>query len=153
MDAQAGGDHGIVQLNTVNVIGLGLDCPNYDFSGVGELWNRVLARHAEIADSGTAYGISVPQQGGARYIAGFASNGSVPEGMEAVELQGGDYYRLHFHDHPSKLGEAFGRLYMELIPASGRQPVQGGPCFEEYAGDWHEEAAGKFNLYIYAPLV
>jgi predicted transcriptional regulator YdeE len=147
-------EYEIVQLEPRTVVGLGINCPGFDTSGIGPKWDELTARKTELPDSPRAWGVSRVAGDGFYYLAAFEvpPGSPTPAGMEVWEIPGDEFLCLPFHDTPDKLGTAFSRIYGELIPRAGRQPAPGALSLEEYAGDWHDEAAGKFRMNLYVQL-
>ena len=147
-------EHTVVDMQAFTVVGLGLDCPNFDASGIGELWTRFNARCSELPDGGRVLGVGLPRQNGFYYIAGHEvpAGTPVPEGMESTLVPGGRWFKVHFYDHPSQMGPTFGKMFSELIPAAGLQHKPGPVCLEEYPPDWHDEANQKFKCDLFVEL-
>jgi predicted transcriptional regulator YdeE len=146
--------HSVVDFAATTVIGLGLDCPGFDFSGVGPLWDRFAPRMTELPAGGRVFGVGLPRADGCYYIAGVEvpEGTALPEGMEQTVIPAAQYFRVHFHDRPDAMGAMFGRIFSELIPAAGLRHAPGPVCLEEYGPGWHEEEAGKFNIHLYVQL-
>jgi predicted transcriptional regulator YdeE len=147
-------EHTVVTSPKLTVVGLGVDCPGYDGSGIGERWMQFNARCGELPEHGRAIGVSLPRENGFYYVAGYAvqPGTAVPEGMEAAEVPAAEYYCYRFYDHPSQMPAAFGRIFHEGLAEAGRKTPHGPVCWEEYPPDWHDEAAGKFKCDLYVQL-
>jgi predicted transcriptional regulator YdeE len=143
----------IVKLALLTVIGLGVDCPGYDASGIGPAWDRFAKRAAELP-AGPVWGVSLPRVDGFYYVAGqqVPAATPVPEGMEAALIPAGDYYCVSFDDHPSKLPETWKRIFEEDLPAAGLETVDGPLALEEYGPGWNDMEHGKFHLKLYVQL-
>lgn len=146
-------EHTVEELAPFTLIGLGLDCPGFDNSGIGALWSRFNARAGELPP-GRVWGVGLPRENGFYYIAGHQvpDGTAVPEGMEATEVPGGRYFRLEFHDSPAQLGPAYSRIFSELLPAAGLKTPRGPVCLEDYPADFMDEAAGTFRINLYVQL-
>src|SRR5688572_10386559 len=110
-------DHTIVDFEPIHVIGMGIDCPGYDFSGAEELWTRFDASNDSLPKGGRVFGLSYGNAGGAYYIAAeeVPEGTPVPEGMEPALIPGGRYFRTWFNDHPSQMKDTFRRIYMQEL--------------------------------------
>lgn len=146
-------EHTIEEFAAFTVIGLGLDCPGFDGSGIGGLWTQFNVRAGELP-AGRVWGAGLPRENGFYYIAGHqvAEGTPVPDGMEATEIPAAKYFHVEFHDHPSQMGPTYSRMFSELIPAAGLKHAPGPVCLEDYPPDWHDEAAGKFRCNLYVQL-
>jgi predicted transcriptional regulator YdeE len=146
-------EHSVVAFPDFSVTGLGLDCPGFDASGIGELWTRFNARAGELPH-GRVWGVGLPRENGFYYVAGHetAAGAPVPEGMETAPIPGARYFCVDFHDHPAQMGPTYSRMFSELIPAAGLRHAPGPVCLKLYGPDWHDEAAGKFRLKLYVQL-
>jgi predicted transcriptional regulator YdeE len=147
-------EHEVVEFAPFTVIGLGIACPGYDGSGIGDRWMQFNARSGELPPGGRVWGASLPAEDGFYYIAGHEvpAGTPVPEGMEATVIPGAKYFRVHFHDTPDQMAPTFGRIFHELLPGAGLTPAHGPVCLEEYGPDWHDEAAGKYRCDLYVQL-
>jgi predicted transcriptional regulator YdeE len=147
-------EHTIVSSPAVTVIGLGVDCPNYDGSGIGECWMRFNSRQGELPAGGRALGVSLPRENGFYYVAGHEvpAGTPVPEGMETAEIPAADYFCYQFHDRPEQMPAAFGRIFHEGLSSAGVKAAAGPVCWEHYPPDWHDEAAGKFRCELLVQL-
>jgi predicted transcriptional regulator YdeE len=146
-------EHRIVDLPAFTVVGLGVDCPGFDTSGLAGAWERFLSRMGELPAEGT-FGAGLPRQNGFYYVAGakVPAGTSVPTGMEAAAIPGAKYFSVHFAGQPSQMGAAFSRMFSELIPAAGLQFAPGPVCLEEYGPDCHDAATGTLSCDLYVQL-
>jgi predicted transcriptional regulator YdeE len=147
-------DPALEQLDGFSVCGLGLDCPDDDNRGIDPLWDRLLARTAELPGS-AMYGVSLMRGAGFYYVAGVrAERGApLPEGMEWLDVPAAEYLRLPYNGDPKRIAATFDRMLDELIPALGRQAAEGACCIEAYpAEDCWDEAAGTMRLDLYIQL-
>jgi predicted transcriptional regulator YdeE len=147
-------DHQIVELTEVTVIGLGVDCPGFDVSGIGPTWDTFVQREGELPIGGRIWGVSLPRVNGFHYIAGneCPPDTAVPRGMELATIPAARYYCLPFFDHPSQMPAAFSSIFHSLAAASGKRIAAGPVCLEEYPDDWHDEVSGKFRCRLYVQL-
>jgi predicted transcriptional regulator YdeE len=125
MDAQA--QPRIEDRPACTAIGIGMDCPNHDTSGIGSLWDSFIPRLAELPPAAQTYGISLPLPSGGTgfryYACAIVPDGTLaPEGMEAVALPACRFLVREFHDTMDKLPAAFQELYRTDIPARLTSP-------------------------------
>jgi AraC-like DNA-binding protein/predicted transcriptional regulator YdeE len=143
----------VVERPAQRVVGLGLDCPGYDGSGIGALWGRLFARAAELPPTEHGIGAGLPRPDGYYYIAGWAvEEAGVPPQMEAATLPAAHYFRVPFHDQAPLLSRAFSTVFCELLPAAGLSPVYGPVCFEDYPPDCHDPLAGTLRCDLFVQL-
>ena len=147
-------EHSVENLPAMTIIGMGVDCPGYDSSGIGPKWEAFNARRDELPAGGRSWGISLPRADGFYYIGGLeVPDGTpVPQGMEGTQTPAANYFALDFHDSPDKLGPTWSRMFSELVPGAGLTHAPGPVCMEEYGPDWHDETNGKFRLKLYLQL-
>jgi predicted transcriptional regulator YdeE len=147
-------DYTVENIEKFSVVGMGLDCPNFDGSGIGDLWTRFNARASEVPHEGRVVGIGLPRPNGFYYIAGHEvpEGTAAPDGMESTVVPGAPYFHLPFHDHPSQMGPTFSLMFSQLIPAAGLKHEPGPVCWEEYPPDWHDEEHGMFRCELYVQL-
>jgi predicted transcriptional regulator YdeE len=145
-------DHAIVEPPASIVFGLGLDCPGWDASGIGRLWERFSSRGAELP-AGRIWGVSQPRSDGFYYVAGreVTAGTPLPAGLEAVALPAGRYKRAAFDGPPPQMQAAFAALY-SAIPAAGEQAARHGACLELYELDCWDEATGRLRAELYVQL-
>lgn len=147
-------DHDVREMTGFRVVGLGLDCPGFDGSGIGKLWGDLFCRMKELKPIGRMFGISLPRENGYYYIAGaeVAAADSVPEGMEEVQVPDARWFRVHFMDKAPKMSTAFGPIFSEMLPAAGLKPAESPLCLEDYPPDCMDEAAGTLKCDLYVQL-
>lgn len=143
----------IVEMAAFTVIGIGVDCPGFDASGIGAAWDTFAARRGELPE-GSCWGVSLPRENGYYYLAGqqVLPGTAVPEGMETARVPSARYLRVDFDEHPSQMPAAFRRLFAEVLPAAGLQHAPGPVCLEDYPPGFMDEAAGLFHIHLYVQL-
>ena len=85
--------------------------------------------------------------------AGFvlADGIAVPEGLEPVTLEGGDYAVLHFRGPYAGLASAYQEMFGAWIPQSGRE-LRDAPSFERYLNAPADTKPDDLLTDIYVPL-
>lgn len=143
----------IVEMAAFTVIGIGVDCPGFDASGIGGAWDNFLARRSELPE-GSCWGVSLPRENGYYYLAcqQVPDGTAVPQGMEAAVVPGARYLRMNFDEHPAQMPLAFRRLFAEVLPQAGLQHAPGPVCLEDYPQGFMDEAAGLFHIHLYVQL-
>jgi predicted transcriptional regulator YdeE len=147
-------DHSVENITAFTVHGIGVDCPSFDTSGIGDTWTRFNMRSAELPPGGRVVGVGLPRPTGFYYIAGMEvpEGTAVPAGMESTVVPGAPYFHVPFHDHPSQMGPTFSLMFSQLIPAAGLKHEPGPVCWEEYPPNWHDEENAKFRCELYVQL-
>ncbi|MEO1681374.1 MAG: AraC family transcriptional regulator [Pseudomonadota bacterium] len=77
--------------------------------------------------------------------------GSVPEGLEEVQLAGGRYAVLHYKGPYAGLSEAYRYLYGQWL-SSSQESLRDAPSFEHYLNDPTDTAPADLLTDIYMPL-
>jgi len=77
--------------------------------------------------------------------------GTVPDGLEEVQLAGGRYAVLHFKGSYAGLGEAYGYLYGEWL-SSSQESLRDAPSYEHYLNNPNDTAPADLLTDIYMPL-
>ncbi|MEZ5337783.1 MAG: AraC family transcriptional regulator [bacterium] len=146
--------HGVDEMAAFEVIGMGVDCPDFDNSGIGPLWWRFIERLDELGSTGRIVGISYPRENGYYYVAGaeVPAGTELPDGLQHAHVPGGNYFRSQYHDLATRMGTAFSPIFSELLPAAGLTPATEPICIEDYPPDFHDEDAGTFRLDLYVQL-
>ena len=148
------GESRVVELKAFTAIGLGVDAPGFDPSGIPATWEQFMLRQAELGERGAVYGVSRLREDGFYYVVGaeHAALDPLPEGMEQVDVPAGKYFRHHYSGPAMELGNEYMRLFMELLPAAGLTAVEGGLAVEAYPEQAFDEETGTMTLTIYVQL-
>lgn len=146
--------HEIVERQPMRLIGMSVDCPGGDISGIGPLWERLMARWGEIAGAKGAWGADWPAGDGFCYLAGMEVDAaaSVPEGFTAVAIPGGKYLKVPWRGVPKDMSAEMKRILYELIPALSLAVHPDCHCLEEYLPDGYDEQTGAFDTNLYVQL-
>jgi AraC family transcriptional regulator len=105
---------------------------------IPSLWPRFMSRADEIAhtrEPQVSYGV-MWQPGGMsaplHYMAAVSvsSNSAVPAGLESKVIPAGTYAMFSYP--LSGLGQGFGEIFNQLLPASEFEQIAGQPLFERY---------------------
>lgn len=152
MDSQP--QHRIEQHPAFTIIGLAVDCPDFNVEPIGQLWHDFIHRRGELPATDGLYGISLPLPGfgvGFRYFACaiVPEDTPVPDGMERLKLPATSFLVREFHDTMDKLGPLWSELYRETLPAAGLASSEPFICMEHYADDWMGDD-GRARLTMYA---
>lgn len=147
-------EHSIVELDGFQIIGLGIECPGFDGSGIGELWGQFFQRFGELPQTGRIIGASYPRSDGYYYIAGaeVPAGTAVPQGMVAASVPAARYFKVLFHDKAPKMATAFSPIFSEMLPAAGLEPAADPVCLEDYPEDFMDEEAGTMKLDLLVQL-
>lgn len=152
MVAAPGMDYEIVELPAMRLVGMAVDCKNYDTSGVPALWERFVPRIGEVPAARGVWGVSLPAADGFRYLAGLAvgAEAGLPAGFEAVTVPAGKYIKVRFDGAPDKMSQEFTRIFAELLPKLGYNPQAGLLSLEEYLAEGPDPQTGAMaaNLYV-----
>ena len=156
MDA-AQQDHRIVEMPAWTAAGLWIDCPNFDASGIGELWQRFGAIAHSVTEHDGIFGISLPLPDGSmgmRYWAVMKCNAAtpVPDGLESMQMPAKRFAVWPFYDHPSQMPAAFQDIFHKRLQAAGLESDPAWTSMEFYPPDWHDEAAQKFKCDLYVAI-
>jgi predicted transcriptional regulator YdeE len=144
----------VVECAELVVMGLGLDCPGYDGSGIGMLWGRYFSRHAELPAGGRCIGAGLPRADGYFYIAGseVPAATALPAGMERTLIPAASYFKIRFCDKAAQLNKAYNTMFSELLPGAGLRPVYGPVCIEDYPEDGYDPATDTLKCDVYIQL-
>ncbi len=120
------------------------------------LWPRLMSRQAEIerpTERAVSYGVmqsDSPDMTPLQYWAAIAVAPSTrtPQGMETLTIPAGHY--AVFRCPLSGLGEGFGKIFHELLPASDYEQVPG-PYYERY-NEAFNPGDPKSIVEIYLPV-
>lgn len=129
----------------------------YDAKAIPTAWQDFFAkaRGAELANTTTFYGASIPSMSmdtPMDYFAGalVAVDTQVPEGFESVEIPEGDYL-CHIHSGPiTNIAGSYQKAYMETLPASGRE-MRPAPHLEIY-NSMSDPMAEDYEMTIAVPV-
>ena len=140
----------IVTMAEWTAVGLMLECPDYECSGIATLWERLrgfLGRSSGITEG---YGISLPLPSSTRGNCYWAAvrlmpGDSLPAGLSSIAIPAKRYASWPFHDAPGKLPQAFGEIFSTRLLAAGLHQDPDWIAIEHYPPDWHDMAAGKIR--------
>jgi len=147
----------IVIMGEWTAAGLKLDCPNYECSGITELWKRLRGFLGRTESLGDGYGISLPLPGAARgncywAVVRLQPGDALPAGLDSLALPARRFAVFPFHDHPSRLPAAFGEIFTHRLLAAGLHPDPHWLTLEHYPPDWYDEAAQKVRCDLHVAI-
>jgi predicted transcriptional regulator YdeE len=147
--------HEIVELNAFEVIGLSLDCPGDDTSGIEALWQRLFGYFVDLSPQERIVGVSYSTPDGFRYVAGaeMPAGSPVPSGMQRDIVPAARWITLQFNDKPEKMQGVFTMIFDELIPKLGLQQAPAPICLEVYPEDCMDEEAGTLKADLFVQLM
>ena len=117
---------------------VGMKCKvDMQINPIPQLWDDFSPRTGEIAnvaDAMACYGVCFGGENKEHYyIAGMSVNSTenLPQGMEAIEVDGGTYAVFEHHGALDNLMQTYQHIYEEWFPASEFKPL-GCQDFEKY---------------------
>lgn len=147
--------HEIIERQDMRLIGMCVDCPGFNISGIAPLWERFITRWNEIENAKGTWGISLPALDGFRYMAGMEVEATtvIPAGFESVTVPGGRYLKVPWHGLPKDMSAEFQRIFRDLMPSLGLSIKSGFHCLEEYLPEGHDETTGAMSTNLYVQLL
>lgn len=147
--------HEIVDLEGFEVIGLSLDCPGDDTSGIEALWQRLFVFFVDLSPQDRIVGVSFSTPDGFRYVAGaeMPVGSPLPSGMQRDIVPMGRWIKLQFNDKPEKMKDTFTMIFDELLPRLELKHAPAPICLEVYPEDCMDEEAGTLKADLYVQLM
>lgn len=148
-------DHAIVNLPELHLIGMGVDCPQSDTSGIAPLWERCMQRWDELPGEHCAWGVCVEVPGGFRYYCALRVDAAMnpPQDFESLTIPASKYLQVRFRGTPDRIGPEFGRIFQELMPELGLSIRPGLTCLEEYLHDESDEKPEQLRANLYVQML
>lgn len=143
------------QRDAMRIVGVSAQCSFDDNSPIPGLWQQFNAREDEVVDQpGPAYGVccDATENGRFRYVAGMEmADGSVPTGMDSVNLPAGRYAVFRHEGHITDLPKTVYTMWNKGLPESGLE-LRSAPDFELYDHRF-DVTTGRGVVELWVPVV
>jgi AraC family transcriptional regulator len=145
----------IVSRAGFRVVGAELGFNLTNLGGITSLWQSFAARESEVSstEAGCAYGVchSMTDTGDFKYMAGYPSAGTIPQGMNAVDIPDARYAVFTHKGHISTIGETTAAIWDHALTENGLTPADT-PNFEFYDAQF-DANTGRGDVEIWIPIV
>jgi predicted transcriptional regulator YdeE len=148
-------EHEIVNMDSFEIIGIGLACTGFDTRGIPDLWElQFFPRIRELNPELRIIGACLPAVDGFHYVAAaeMPSGSELPQGMEQHVIPAARWFTMRYLGKPAELIMSFAKILHEHLPAAGLKHADGPICLEIYPQDCWNAQTGEVTADLYVQL-